>query len=163
MSVDNLKLGNISTYQAGVVQAALHRSLQKICDDALRPFGISKMQWMIIGTVSDAGPAGVRLSDLAETVGTTIPYLTTTVNLLESKGYLVRNDNTKDSRSKLVAVSPTIHHQIEEIEAAVRDGLRKSIYADIDPAEFQIYMKVMYRLSELGKQITTPKPTAHKD
>ena len=79
---NSLDLGKITTYQAGVAQAAMHRVLQKLCDNILQPFGISKMQWLIIGTALDAGKHGVRISDLAAQLGTTMPYLTTTVNLL---------------------------------------------------------------------------------
>lgn len=154
--MDKYDLSKITTYQAGAVQAAMHRLLQKQSDQILKPFGLTKMQWMIIGSVLDAGSKGARISDLAETLGTTIPYLTTSINLLESRGMLARKANDKDSRSKLVTVSPSFLPKCKTIEAELRDGLRKAIYSRVDPVEFSIYIKVMYELMEVGQ-------TAEKD
>ncbi len=146
-ALDSLR--HITTYQAGVAQAAAHRTLQKYCDNILKPYGITKMQWLIIGTVLDAGATGVRISNLAATLGTTMPYMTTSVNMLELKGMLDRSDNKQDSRSKLVTVTDSFASQCETIERTLRDGLRKTIYADIDPIEFRIYMKVLFELRSI--------------
>ena len=147
-----MNISNITTYQAGVAQAATHRSLQKLCDDILKPFGISKMQWLIIGTVLDTGKKGIRVTHLAEKLGTTLPYLTTAINLLESKAILVRKDNNSDNRSKLVSINKAFVPLCVEIEATLRQALRDSIYAEIDPAEFRTYMKVLYQLSDVGSR-----------
>jgi len=142
-------LGDITTYQAGIVQASVHRALQKLCDAALKPYGISKMQWMIIGNVLDSGTKGARITDLAKLLGTTLPYLTTTINLLESKGILVRVDNQKDNRSKLVSVSTKFAKKTDEIEQALRQALRDTIYSKVEPKEFRIYMKVLYQMYDI--------------
>jgi DNA-binding MarR family transcriptional regulator len=147
--VENIELRNITTYQAGAVQASMHRLLQKKCDEILAPFGISKMHWLIVGHVLDAGKAGVRISDLARDLGTTISYLTTAINNLEAKGFLIRKENDEDGRSKYISINPKKVKQCREIELVLREGLRKSIYSKIDPAEFRIYLKVMYDLSSL--------------
>lgn len=148
--LDN-SLREVTTYQAGVAQAAAHRMLQKYCDAILKPYGITKMQWLIIGTVLDAGAAGIRISNLAATLGTTMPYMTTSVNMLELKGILDRSDNKRDSRSKLVTVTDSFAAQCDVIERTLREGLRKTIYANIDPAEFRIYMKVLFQLHTIVK------------
>jgi DNA-binding MarR family transcriptional regulator len=145
--VDNMDLSKITTYQAGAVQASLHRLLQKQCDEILSPYGISKMHWMIIGHVLDAGKEGIRISDLAQNLGTTISYLTTAINILESKGYVKRKDNSDDARSKLIVVNPKRIKKCQEIEKTLREGLRKAIYSKVDPQEFRIYMKVMFSLT----------------
>src|SRR5689334_6272433 len=100
-SLNRGDLSNITTYQAGVAQASTHRVLQKYCDEVLAAYGITKMHWLIIGTVLDAGENGVRLTDLTDKLGTTMAYLTNTVNLLESKAMLSRTSHATDSRSKV--------------------------------------------------------------
>jgi DNA-binding MarR family transcriptional regulator len=142
-------LSNITTYQAGVVQASAHRNLQKLCDEFLRPYGITKMQWLIIGTVLDAGKSGMRLTDLAEIVGTTLSYLTTAVNLLESKDILIRSISKGDNRSKTIRLNPKFTPISSQIESELRDKLRETIYADIDPDEFRTYMKILFRLGAI--------------
>ncbi len=143
-----IDLSRITTYQAGAAQASMHRLLQKQCDEILKPYGITKMQWLIIGHVLDAGKQGIRISDLAEKLSTTIAYLTTSINLLESRGTLIREDNASDSRSKLITVRPSFISECEKIEKTLRDGLRRSIYANVDQDEFLIYMKVLYQLNQ---------------
>lgn len=140
---------NITTYQAGIAQASAHRLLQKICDHILKPYGLTKMQWLIIGTVHDAGSHGIRITNLTQAIGTTMPYMTTSVNLLESKGILQRAGNQGDNRSKVVVLAGDFSPKCEEIEQTLRAGLRETIYRNIDPIEFRIYMKVLFQLSDL--------------
>jgi DNA-binding MarR family transcriptional regulator len=142
-------LASITTYQAGVMQSSVHRSLQKQSDQILKPYGITKMHWLIIGAVMDKGKAGIRITELAEALGTTLPYLTTTINLLQSKNILQRVHNSKDSRSKLITINTDFIPQCEKIERAMRQELQKTMYANIDPQDLRTYMKVLYQLSHV--------------
>lgn len=143
-------LAQVTTYQAGIVQAAAHRTLQKECDRILKPYGITKVQWLIIGAVLDAGEAGISISRLTQVLGTTMPYMTTSVTLLETKGWLVRNSNHQDNRSKLVTVAAGNVACCADIEQTLRNGLRATIYADIDPVEFRTYLKVLFQLRDVS-------------
>lgn len=149
---ERTSLADISTYQAVMVQSSAHRLLQKLCDDILEPFGITKAQWTIIGAVKDHGKDGVRLSDLAKELGTSLPFLTNSINLLEVKGILKRKENKDDSRSKMVVVTTKFLRKCDDIEVALRQGLRQSIYSRVDPTEFRTYMKVLYELVEVGQE-----------
>lgn len=144
-------ISQIITYQAGVQQATMHRVLQKHCDAVLKPYGITKMHWLIIGTTLDGGSDGVRLTDLAESLGTTTSYITNAITLLESKKILTRKDNNTDSRSKLVSINHTFIPKCAEIEATLRKELRKYIYSQIEPADFRTYMKVIYKFASVDK------------
>lgn len=151
MSIDNFTNSTdplrITTYQAGVLQAKMHRALQKQCDLILKEFGISKMHWLIVGSVLDSGEQGVRLTELAETLGTTMSYITSAINLLELKHMVIRKDSNTDSRSKLISINSSFVPECAKIEATLRDGLRKSIYATVNPDDFKTYMKVLFQLS----------------
>ncbi len=141
----------ITTYQAGAIQASAHRALQKLCDQLLEPFNITKMQWLIIGHVLDGGRQGVRISDLAARLATTVPYITTAVNLLESRGYLRREENGEDSRSKLLFIESAFKPKCAEIESTLRAGLRETLYAHIKPSDLHTYVKVLYQLEEAAR------------
>jgi DNA-binding MarR family transcriptional regulator len=146
----NFSLRDITTYQAGAIQASVHRTLQKHCDEILKPYGITKMHWLIIGSIIDSGEQGARITDIAKKLDTTLPYLTNTLNVLEARQIVTRANNQGDSRSKLVKIDPTFLPQCAEIEKTLRDKLRESIYAQIDPAEFLTYMKVMHQLANIS-------------
>lgn len=147
--MNNIDLSKITTYQSGATQAFVHRELQKICDDILRPYKITKMQWLIIGNVLDTQKKGIRISDLAKKLGTTISFLTTSVNLLESRGILKRLDNVRDTRSKLIVVNGPYVPRCLEIEVTLRSGLRNTIYSEVDPTEFRVYIKVLTELAHV--------------
>jgi DNA-binding MarR family transcriptional regulator len=146
---------DITTYQAGAKQASVHRSLQKLSDTLLEPFGITKMHWLIIGHVLDAGKSGIRMSDLAAILSTTLPYVTTAVSVLEARGYLTRTSNDEDARSKLLVVNPDFVPTCKVIEKTLRDGLRKSLYNKVNPEEFHIYLKVLYHLDEVANDMSS--------
>ncbi|MEP7204718.1 MAG: MarR family transcriptional regulator [Candidatus Saccharibacteria bacterium] len=152
----NIDLSKITTYQSGATQALVHREIQKICDDILRPYKITKMQWLIIGNVLDAQKKGIRISDLAEKLGTTISFLTTSINLLEARNILKRFDNVSDTRSKLIVVNKQYVPKCQEIETTLRSGLRNTIYGNVDPTEFRIYIKVLMELAHVNDN--RPKP-----
>lgn len=139
----------LTTYQAGVMQASTHRTLQKFCDEVLRAYGITKTQWLIIGTILDSGPNGIRITDLSEKVGTTLSYLTNTINLLESKNILKRVSHEKDNRAKYVSIVDDYIPTCNEIEAYLRDKLRDTIYASVTPEDFRVYMKVLSQLANV--------------
>jgi len=142
-------LGNITTYQAGVMLAAANRTIQRKCDEILKSYDISKMHWLIIGTINDAGSRGMRITELSPILGTNLSYLTNTINLLESKKILERIAHPEDSRSKYVCISAQFRKRFDEIEAHLRNELRKSVYRDISPHDFRIYMKVLYQLTDI--------------
>lgn len=140
----------ITTYTAGVLQSAVNRSLQKLCDTTLHPYGLTKTQWIIVGTILDAGPDGIRLSDLAVKLDTTVSYLTNAVNLLESKDFLVRKAGP-DNRSKLISVHEDFVPLCHTIESELRVHLRRHIYSQVPEKDFRTYMKVLHILAATGE------------
>lgn len=150
--MNDIDISAITTYQAGALQASAHRFLQKKSDEILAPFGISKMEWMVIGAVLDAGEAGAKPSDLAEELATTRAYLTKMVNELETKGYLIKSKSKKDPRSRIIVINPKVKKDCQMIEARLRRGLREVVYPDISPENLHVYMKVMHKLNHIHKQ-----------
>jgi DNA-binding MarR family transcriptional regulator len=143
-------LSKITTYQSGVIQSAAFRALKKHTDDCLREYDITTMQWFIIGTLLDAGPKGMRITDLSYKVDTTLSFLTNTVNLLESKGMLVRLEHASDNRARMVTVSKSFRPKCKSIERDLRAKLRKSLYSKISSDDLRVYIKVLYQLSNLS-------------
>lgn len=143
-------LSKITTYQSGVIQSAAHRNLKKVTDDALAEHKISTMQWFIIGIVYDSGDNGIRITELAKQVGTTLGFLTNAINLLESRKILIRVGDTEDSRAKLVCVAPSYRNKCRTIEEDLRNKLRKSIYSQISYDDLRTYIKVLHKFANLG-------------
>lgn len=154
MSIENfaesIDLSTITTYQVGMLQASSHRMMQKHSEEVLKQYGINKMHWIIIGTVLETGDEGIRLSDLATRMGTTISYITTAVNLLSSRDILIREQNDADSRSKIITINESYKPVCKEIETTLRDALRESMYAKIARKDLETYIKVLAQFVSLG-------------
>lgn len=64
---DKLEIGdlsNMTTYQAGALQASANRALRLFCNEVLRPYGITKKQWMVIGLALQAGAGGANCAEI---------------------------------------------------------------------------------------------------
>lgn len=147
--ISSLSLRDLKTYHVGVMESAAHRALRKHKDSLLKEYGITGMQWYIIGLVADAGHGGIRVTDLSKQLSTTLAFLTNNVNLLVSKGILDRRTNLEDNRSNFVVLKESYHKTVEEIERSLRTKLKTSVYSRISADELRTYIQVIHKFSDL--------------
>ena len=146
LNVGNLR--TITTYRAGILQASSVRALRKHCDRVLAPYGITKSEWLIVGAALDAGQEGITLKELAPQLDTTITRLNSAVQSLEARGKVL-TCAAKTVSKKSICINPAFALDCAEIERSLRTDLRETIYANVSPLEFRIYLKVLYQLSLL--------------
>lgn len=141
-------ISQIATYESGLIQASAHRNLTRITSDYLLRYGLTSMQWFIVGSIYSSGSAGIRLSDLMRKMHTTLPYITNTITLLESKGVVRKISHSGDSRIKLVSITPSYLPTLEEIELGLREHLRSTLYDGdkISREELVDYITVLYKI-----------------
>lgn len=146
-------ISQISTYESGVMQATANRLLGRINADFLGQYGLTPMQWFIIGFAYDAGVEGVRLSDLKSSLDTSMPFITNIVNQLESKGILQKLTHSDDNRVKIAILNPRYKKTAEKIEAGLRDYLREKLYnsSDITREELSVYITVLYKINQSNR------------
>jgi DNA-binding MarR family transcriptional regulator len=146
-------ISQITTYESGVVQSAAHRLTMKIKSDFLSQYGLTTMQWFIIGFAYDAGKTGIRLNSLMKYLDTTMPFITNLVNALELKGIIQKTSDTTDSRIKIARLNPSYKQEVEEIEAGLRAKLREELYTHdgITRDELNNYISVIYKISQIKK------------
>ncbi len=151
-------IDQITTYQSGIIQAAAHRSITRIVSDYLQRYDLTAMQWFIIGYIFDHGTSGIRLTDLTNVLHTTLPYTTTIITLLESKGIIMKRAHSSDNRTKLVSIAPSYYTTIEKIEAGLRQELRAKLYKNshISRQELQTYITVLYKIADANMDSTLP-------
>lgn len=149
LSDKDATLGDIATYQAGVMQSSAHRVLKKFTNACLKEHGITTMQWFMIGTIYDTGEAGIRINQLSSVMNTNLPYITNALNLLESKGVVERIKSPGDSRGKRVRITEDFRPRCTLIEADLRQKMRTGIYSRIDPDQLRTYLLVLQQLNKL--------------
>src|SRR6185437_15059819 len=113
----------ITTYESGILQSATHRLLSRIKTDYLGQYELTAMQWFVIGHVYEAGETGIRLSELMKIVDATMPFITTMVTLLESKGIIHKTSDVKDSRIKIATLNPKYRRTVQKIEKGLKQEL----------------------------------------
>mgnify|MGYP000874452050 FL=1 len=148
-------ISQITTYQSGIAQAAAHRTINRVVSDYLLEHGLTAMQWFTIGCIYDTGDKGIRLSDLMRRLQTTLPFVTNTVALLESKGMVRKVAHAGDSRIKLVSINPRYKPKVAKIERGLRDHLREVLYNedDISRQELTDYITVLYKIVGRGTSL----------
>ncbi len=146
---NEFSLASTTTYQSGVAQATAFRIVKRHTAYVLRDYNLSCMQWFTIGTIFDSGAKGVRISDLAQQLDTTLAYMTTIVNLLESRGILCKKAHEFDARTKLVTVKPSYYKTCRKIERVLRKKLGELLYSELSHEELTTYVKVLYKITQL--------------
>ena len=145
LNAENLM--QLPTYQAGVAQSSAYRTLMKLTDDSVKEYGITAMQWFLIGHIYDSGQDGITVTELSKLLDTNMSYITNTLNLLASKNIIVRTLGQQDTRQKTVTIDPNFNHNIEEIEYMLRAKIQNVLYVDITPQELLTYIKVLYKIN----------------
>ncbi|CAN5650557.1 hypothetical protein BH23PAT1_BH23PAT1_2260 [soil metagenome] len=146
-----MDLKNITTYHAGIAQARAYRVLKQLMTTALKKHGLGMMQWAILGLVYEVGAKGIRITDLAARLDTTLAFVTTHINLLETKGMVKRSVDPSDSRARIVVLNKKHRSTIPAIEKQVRRDLRESVGANISTEELGAYVNVLNKIAGLSK------------
>lgn len=93
----------------------------------------------------------VRVSDIAETIGVTLPSITKNIATLENLGYLKKESNLEDKRVvniKLTKKGLALHQKV------VYDFHQKNsqILKNIPEEEIRLTIKTIYRIHDLMEQ-----------
>lgn len=138
---------NLPTYQAVVLQSRAQRALKAGLASSLRAYELTMMQWSIIGLIHAAGEKGVRISDLAQQLDTSLAFVTTTINMLEAKNLVRRTGHMHDSRAKVVTLDDTFASQVSGIEEVLSREQRQTVYSGLSDGDIETYFKVLRRIA----------------
>jgi DNA-binding MarR family transcriptional regulator len=141
-------MNDLTTYQTVVLQSRAHRAIKNHLTQLLKEHGLTMMQWSIIGLVADARDDGVRISDLAHMLDTSLAFITTSVNVLEAKGFVRRAGHMQDNRAKLVRLSDTFAPKVADIETKLHKEQQELVYKNIDNKDLAAYLRVLGSLAK---------------
>ena len=85
-----------------------------------------------------------RMSDIAKRLDVTMGTLTTNMNSLEDKGYIVRERSKTDKRVVLVVLTPKGKKAFYDFHK----NMIKSIVKDLDEDEMKVIIKCLLNLNE---------------
>lgn len=142
----------LTTYQAVIAQARAYRKIRSFMEITLKPYDLTITEWLIIGLTIDAGPDGIRISNLAKALGVEMPVITNLVQKATATRWLRRIEDKQDKRARRVVMT----HAGLEKSCVIEGELLKASdpwLKDIDKSCLQGYFSVISSLSrkELGE------------
>lgn len=145
-----MKLSDTTTYQNTLMQARAHRAIKTKLSYFLRPHNLTMMQWAIAGSLYQAGDAGLRVSDLAKKLDTSLAFVTTTLNVLEAKGIVHRDHHTQDNRAKVVRLSKEFADKVPSIEKDVAGKMREWMVPSVGLDKVETYIEVIQKIAAIA-------------
>lgn len=142
-----MDLTELTTYQALVYQSRANRQVKAQFEKILREYNLTMMQWSVLGFIKDAGKKGIRISDLAIRIDTSLAFITNSVNALEKKGIVQRAGHETDNRAKLVSVSPTHRKKLATIEDRLRHDVGAWVRKRLTEGEIETHIKALQDLA----------------
>lgn len=144
-----MKLPDATTYHNTLTQARAHRALKTKLSYFLRPHNLTMMQWAIVGSLYKAGETGMRVSDLAAQLDTSLAFVTTTLNVLEAKNIVQRDHHAQDNRAKVVRLTDEFKPKVPVIEQEVAEKLRDWLIPAVGHDDLETYINVIHKIAAL--------------
>jgi DNA-binding MarR family transcriptional regulator len=132
----------LTTYQAVISQARAFRNLRTFLVETLKEHDLTLTEWLMIGTVIDGGKEGVRVSDLADTLGVEMPVITNLANRAVATGWVTRVVDPNDRRAKLIRATREGGEKTCDIEGILR-GETSTWLEDIDASMLKSYLTIV--------------------
>lgn len=137
----------ITTYQAVISQARAFRALRTFLSTVLAQHNLTMTEWLLLGSLVDKGKDGLRMSDLADSLGVEMPVVTNLIHKAEKSGYVVRSVDANDRRAKRVTATKEFGQMACDIEGELRLKTREWLDG-LDPEMLQGYLMVIGALSQ---------------
>ena len=122
----------------------LHRtaSLWRLAlDRRLKPFGFSQASWRVLIALKWEAEGCPQIR-LAEQLGIEAPTLVRLLDRMESQGWVARQPDPRDRRSKRVVLTPASLALAAEMEGQV-EALRAELLAGYEPAALEAAIAVL--------------------
>lgn len=142
-----MKPTDMTTYHNTLTQARAHRIIKTKLSYFLRPHNLTMMQWAIVGSLYKAGDTGMRVSDLANQLDTSLAFVTTTLNVLEAKKIVERASHAQDNRAKVVHLTAEFRPKVEVIEKEVAEKMSDWLVPTLGREQVDDYLIAIHKIA----------------
>lgn len=144
MVVDRLRVFNPRAKFSFLVHD-ISRMRRTLFDKALRPLGITRAQWWVLGNMSRHSDEGMMQSELARLLETGKVNVGGMIDRLEAAGLVYRQADAHDRRVKRIYITDKGFDMLTKI-AFVGNKLDRLLFEGIDEDEMRITGDVMARI-----------------
>jgi MarR family transcriptional regulator for hemolysin len=120
-------------FRLGFLIHDVSRLRRTVLDKALRPLGITRSQWWVLGNLSRHNGSGMRQIELSKVMDIGKVTLGGLIDRLEASGYVERRPEPGDRRANRVVMTPkgiSLLTQIQKVTKVVNARIMTGISAD---------------------------------
>ena len=141
-------IASMKSYEFGLIQTKAFRALKGHTLKLLQPYSLTTYEWAVLGVLFEAEVAGCRITELADILHVSKPFITKTVGRLTDKGWVCKStvDET-DKRSVRIMLTPHAQKEIPVIEKYLR-AETKHVFKGIGKTKLFFYMQVLQQISD---------------
>jgi DNA-binding MarR family transcriptional regulator len=136
---------NSTTYRVGLLQARVYKILKERTSVVLAPLGVSTTEWAFLGLLKET--KAMRPKHIAEELGVEPPFVTFMVTHLKKEKLVEESVDTRDSRAKMLSLTPKGKTFVEKTEKFIRNEMRPLI-AGTSPGDLSGYLTVLEKVIE---------------
>ncbi len=113
----------MTMYELFLTHSRGDRELRTVVNNQLEPIRITLMQWLLLGVVASGPKQGVSMSDIANTLGITLPQVTALMTELSKGRYVKLKTQKHDRRSRHALLTPKGDDLFHEAEKNIESAL----------------------------------------
>ena len=140
MNHEPIKTITHSAYAMGLLQGIAYNRLHTSLTRALQPFDISIPEWKLLGQLYECGT--INLSQLAIQLDYDPPMVTKLAKLLEKNELVIREQDKRDERVKMISITKKGRLLIAAIEPVVKQAMH-DILNGVSDKELAVYIRVL--------------------
>ena len=137
----------LTTCEAVIMQARAFRSLKTFIAQVLYKHDQTVTEWLIIGIVIESGKNGIRVSELANTLGVVMPVITNLIHKSVAANLLERISDSNDKRAKRIVATKHGINKAAEIESELRCGSEHWL-GELEPGKLEGYFEVITAMAD---------------
>jgi DNA-binding MarR family transcriptional regulator len=132
---------NVPSYRSSILLTKAYRVLRSRAHACLDEYDLNPTEWSLIGTVYESKD-GIRLSQVADTLGVKAPLVTLLVDKLVERDIMKRIQNQVDARAKLLVMTPAGKVLFKTVENSLNKALLP-LLGELSDQDLLAYQKVL--------------------
>lgn len=123
-----------------------------------RDAGLTLYEYLVLSALSEIGPEGVRMSDLAAVTSGQPSRLSQVVTRMEQREWVARTPDPDDGRATRVQLRPCGKRQLVAAAPGHVEAVRQYVFDELTPAQVQQLARIAM---QIASTLTPPDSLIH--
>lgn len=145
-------LGQIKMHTAGLVYSRADKVLRNIIDNLLKESSLSLSEWLLLGVIEDSPKTGIKLTNIAESLGVSQPQVTALMTKAVKQGLVRQRVGKHDRRNRTAVLTIKGKRLLDSIEENVQ-AFMKIWLSEIPAEQLKTYSETVIRVANYHKFI----------